>query len=128
MSVRVTGEALAPFLKLLQDFETYSKNKDVKGMMSRFVSDDDIISFGRLGNKYEKPELKAHIENYFNHNEGDKPEYKKVVVYQYGEAACLCAVIDGKKKNRPDVRISLYLENHEGQWLIRHRHHSVSPD
>lgn len=126
MSVRVTGDALAPFLQILKDFEVYSKEKDVSSMIGRFVPDEDIISFGRLANKFDKTGLRDHITEYFAHNDAFIPDYRKVVVYQYGETACLCALAKGKD-SPAEIRITLFLENHEGQWLIRHRHHSTLP-
>lgn len=127
MSIRVTGDALAPFLQILKDFEIYSQEKDINGMINRFAPDNDILSFGRFANKYDKPELKDHISDYFQHHSPYPSDYKKVVVYQYGEAACLCALVKGIYQ-QPDIRITLFLENHEGRWLIRHRHHSLSPE
>ena len=128
MSVRITGDALAPFLQILKDFEIYSEDKDVDSMMRRFVPDEDILSFGRLANKFDKAELKQHITDYFKHHDGRPSEYKKVVVYQFGEAACLCALAKAHEEGLSDLRITLFLENHEGQWFIRHRHYSYSPE
>ncbi len=128
MTTRVPEDAMAPFLEILKHFEISSKEKDVGSMMSHFVPEEDIVSFGKRANTMSRSALKQHMTDYFQKNEAGNPDFKDIVVYQFGEAACMCLIMGQNKPNQPDIRVTLFLENHEGQWLIRHRHHSPLPN
>ena len=128
MTSQVTGESLAPFKQLIHDIGQAFKEKNISRAIAKFVADDDISSFGFLADIDNKSELEQHWVNYFKDHETtllkSEEHYK---VYVYGEAACLCLTHRPESSNDPAKRLTLFLENHNGAWLIRHRHHSYSP-
>ena len=95
--------------------------------MCKFVADDDISSFGFLADISSKTELEQHWRDYFGTHSPDENEEENYTVYIYGEAACLCLTNHPKNNNGKVRRLTLFLENHSGAWLIRHRHHSYAP-
>lgn len=127
MSVRLTGEALAPFWHIVRQYDGYIRNKDVNGIMSLFVTDDEPHSFGLHVNLNHRDALRQRYIEYFDSDQPFESEMEEPVVYQFGEAACLCMMLKVKEVESPRVRITVFLENHSGQWLIRHQHISQSP-
>ncbi len=127
MSTWVTGESLAPFKKLIHDIGEAFREKNISKAMSKFVADDDVTSFGFLADIHNKSELEQHWEEYFRNHDATEKGEEEYTVYQYGEAACLCLSHKAKDSDTPEKRLTLFLENHNGAWLIRHRHHSYAP-
>ncbi|WP_263081144.1 nuclear transport factor 2 family protein [Endozoicomonas sp. Mp262] len=127
MTTQVTGEALAPFKKLIHDIEQAFREKDIRKAMAQFVPDADITSYGFLSDIYNKNELEQHWVDYFKGHEIAEKSEENYTVYMYGEAACLCLTYTSRDSGTPKKRMTLFLENHNGAWLIRHRHHSYSP-
>lgn len=128
MFTRVTEEAMAPFHHIIQQIKKHSKARDIRGMLKYFVPDEELVSFGVEANINRKSDLEQHWENFFRAHEPVHSEYKDIVVYQASNAACMTLLNTYPDLNGPDMRITLYLENHQGEWLIRHRHHSWSPE
>ena len=127
MNSRVTGESLAPFQQLINDMRQAFKEKDARKAMRKFVADDDVLSFGFLADISSKSELEQHWHEYFDSHSPDSQGKENYTVYVYGEAACLCLTYHPKSTNEKIRRLTLFLENHSGAWLIRHRHHSYAP-
>ncbi|PJE78942.1 hypothetical protein CI610_02106 [invertebrate metagenome] len=127
MGKRLTGKALKPFEELLAFIDQASEQKDTAAMMSCFVSENDIISFGHTASLNSRSELEQHWKNYFKDHTPDYSRKRTVVVYQSGSAACMCITQYFEETQSKTERITLFLENHHGQWLIRHRHHSPCP-
>ena len=128
MSTRLSGEALAPFLHIVKQYERCIQSKDVEGMMSLFVSDNEPHSFGLHVNLDSRKALQDRYSDYFSTSDGFEPETEEPIVYQFGEAACMCMQLNLKGMEKPKVRVTVFLENHTGQWLIRHQHFSPSPE
>ena len=128
MSTRLTGEALAPFIHIIRQYERCIREKDVDGMMSLFVDDNEPHSFGLHVNLNSRPAIEQRYNEYFNSESGCEHEIDEPVVYLFGEAACMCTQLSTKGHDQPKVRITAFLENHSGQWLIRHQHFSPSPE
>ena len=127
MTSQVTGESLAPFKKLVTDIGDAFREKNIHKAMAKFVPDEDITSFGFLADINNKSELEKHWEDYFSNHDATEKGETNYTVYQYGEAACLCLRHTAKNRDLPEKRLTLFLENHNGAWLIRHRHHSYVP-
>ena len=128
MSIRLEGDALAPFLHLMKQYDSFIMNKDVNGIMSLFVEDAETHSFGLHVNVDGRDALRQRFTDYFNSDQPFEADKSEPVVYQFGEAACLCVTLKVKGEKAADVRISVFLENHAGRWLIRHQHISKSPE
>ncbi|MGI9273576.1 MAG: YybH family protein [Endozoicomonas sp.] len=127
MSIKLTGDALAPFRQLLKQYDSFIQNKDVSGIMSLFVEDDEPVSFGLHVNLDDRESLQKRFTEYFNSTEPFVAEYDDPIVYQFGEAACLCIMLRADGAVAPLIRTTVFLENHAGKWLIRHQHLSKSP-
>ncbi|WP_422472844.1 nuclear transport factor 2 family protein [Endozoicomonas sp. ALB032] len=128
MSVKLSGDSLTPFLHIVKQYDHYIQTKDVRGIMSLFVTDDEPHSFGLHVNLNEREALRQRLTDYFNAGESFSAEFKaEPVVYHYGEAACLCMMLPVKGSEGAHIRVTIFLENHSGQWLIRHQHISQSP-
>ncbi|MET4693427.1 YybH family protein [Endozoicomonas lisbonensis] len=128
MSTRLEGEALAPFLHIIRQYERCIKDKDVDGMMSLFVDDNEPHSFGLHVNLNSRSDIEQRYNDYFSSEDGFVSETEAPVVYLYGEAACMCTQLNVKGYDHPKVRVTAFLENHSGKWLIRHQHFSPSPE
>ncbi|MFK0569901.1 nuclear transport factor 2 family protein [Endozoicomonas sp.] len=128
MTSQVTGEALAPFKQLIHDIGQAFKEKDISKAMAKFVAEDDITSFGLYADINSKSELEQHWKDYFSAHEFMSKIEERYTVYVYGEAACLCLTHKAENSNDRTKRMTLFLENHNGAWLIRHRHHSFVPE
>ena len=128
MSIRLSGEALAPFLTIVKQYERCIQNKDVDGMMSLFVDDEEPHSFGLHVNLNDRKAMQDRYSDYFESEDGFEAESEEPIVYLFGEAACMCMKLNLKGMNKPKIRVTVFLENHAGQWLIRHQHFSPSPE
>lgn len=127
MTSQVTGEALAPFKQLIHDMGQAFKEKDISKAMTKFVTEDDVTSFGFYADINSKSELEQHWIDYFKDHESTLQSEAHYTVYVYGDAACLCLVHKLESSGEPEKRLTLFLEKHNGDWLIRHRHHSYAP-
>ncbi|MGI9281908.1 MAG: YybH family protein [Endozoicomonas sp.] len=127
MSVKLSGESLTPFLHIVKQYDHYIQTKDVHGIMSLFVTDDEPHSFGLHVNLNEREALRKRFTEYFDSSEPFEADMGEPTVYQFGEAACLCMILQVKGSEETRIRVTVFLENHSGQWLIRHQHISQSP-
>lgn len=128
MSTRLSGGALAPFLHIVRQYERCIHSKDVDGMMSLFVDDEEPHSFGLHVNLDNRKALQNRYIDYFESVDGFESESEEPIVYQFGKAACMCMQLNLKGVDKPRIRVTVFLENHAGQWLIRHQHFSPSPE
>ncbi|WP_257281551.1 MULTISPECIES: nuclear transport factor 2 family protein [unclassified Endozoicomonas] len=132
MSVKLSGESLTPFLHIVKQYDHYIQSKDIRGIMSLFVTDDEPHSFGLHVNLNERKTLEQRFTDYFNAGESCTAAFEagksEPIVYHFGEAACLCMMLPVKGFEDTRIRVTIFLENHCGQWLIRHQHISPSPD
>ena len=128
MSIKVTGDALAPFLELMKKYDHCIVNKDVDGLMSLFVHDDETHSFGLHVNLSSRVALRNRFQEYFDNNEVFEANKDEPTVFMFGEAACICTTLTVLSEIPVKIRISVFLENHSGEWLIRHQHVSRSPE
>ncbi len=127
MTTQVTGEALAPFKRLIHEMGQAFKEKDISKAMAKFVADEDVCSFGFYADINNKSELEQHWKDYFKDHDSASKSEEHYTVYVYGTAACLCLTHKAEGSGEPMKRLTLFLENHNGAWLIRHRHHSFVP-
>ena len=124
MSTQITGKALAPFKQLIHDLDQGFREQNIHKIMSKFVPDNDVYSFGLVRDNDSKPALERHWQAQFGNYKASGNREEHYTVYVYGEAACLCLAHRIEGSSSAYTRLTLFLENHNGAWLIRHRHHS----
>ncbi len=128
MSIKLTDDALAPFQTLMKKYDDYITARDVNGLLSLFVHDDETHSFGLHTNLSSRVALRNRFQEYFENNEVFEAEKEEPTVFLFGEAACICTALTVKSDIPVKIRVTVFLENHSGEWLIRHQHLSRSPE
>ncbi|MRI31646.1 hypothetical protein EOPP23_01385 [Endozoicomonas sp. OPT23] len=128
MPIKLTDDALAPFLELMKKYDHYMTNRDLESLMSLFVHDDEPHSFGLHRDLSSRVALKNRFKEYFENNEVFEAEKGEPTVFLFGEAACICTTLKAKADIPVKIRVTVFVENHSGEWLIRHQHLSRSPE
>ena len=121
---------LEEFEQLLRQYNQCFYNRDLESLRNMYVSDGNVIYFDNHAN-CDSSEIETHltkVQEFLASGTVVELNYENLVVYQFGEAACMVVTVRYSNNPQPGVRASFFLEKHLLQWKIRHIHFSSDPN
>ncbi len=121
---------LEEFEELLKQYNQCFYNRDIKSLKDMYVSDGNVIYFDNHAN-CDSSEIEVHltkVQEFFSKGSIVKLNYENLVVYQFGNAACMIVTLRYSSNPKPGVRSTFLLEKYYQQWKIRHIHFSTDPN
>ncbi len=126
----IDEESIKPFISLMDAYDQSFYMRNVDDFRSLHVADKRIVFYDNHANcdstNYTEHERK--VENFFKTGEIGKIIRENVRVFIAGEMACVTAILRYSKMPKPGVRTTYVLELENGNWKIRHMHHSYDPN
>ncbi len=127
---RVTGEKLAVFKKVLDDYDQSFQNRDINALRNMYSSDGDISFYDNHSN-CDSFNLDDHIKRariFFETGTIVDISSENLIVYENSESACMVVTHRYSNRPKPGVRATYFLEKENGSWKIRHVHCSFDPN
>lgn len=122
----------AQVTKVLNRFTEAYRDRDLDAMMECFASDDDVFLYGTGADERRvgRAEIEAQAMRDWAQTETAAMDFQSILVSSAGVVSW--AAVDGAFDLRSDgrqirlpARITLVLENRDGEWLIVHAHFST---
>lgn len=123
------SENIDTFTKLLDTYNECFLSRDAASLRNMYSENGDIIFFDNHSD-CDSTDIEDHISkvaSFFRSGNMSHVQYKKPVVYETSDSAC---VITGYRYDGQDaftVRATFYLEKENDEWKIRHIHCSEIP-
>ncbi len=126
----VDDEHLVPFRKLLDEYNQCFYERDIERLQNLYVADEDVIYFDNHQDcdSYNLTDHIQKVANFFKSGNIVPLSYEKLVVYQFGQSACMLVKFRYLDRPQAGIRTSFFLECHDTQWKIRHIHYSFDPN
>jgi ketosteroid isomerase-like protein len=121
---------LRPFETLLDTYDAAFLARDVEAFRKLHVGDGHVVFFdnhaGCDSDTYTEHEQK--VAAFFQSGTVGAITREGIRVFAAGDGACVIVTQRYQAQPSPAVRTSYFLEREDGEWRIRHMHHSFDPN
>jgi len=123
------SENITPFIKLLDKYNECFLNRDETSLRNMYSENGDIIFFDNHSD-CDSTTMEDHISkvvSFFGSGNMSEAQYKKPVVYETSDSACVITYYQYDGQDAFSVRATFYFEKENDEWKIRHIHCSEVP-
>ncbi len=126
----IDKESIKPFISLMDAYDQSFYMRNIDDFRSLHVTDKGVVFFDNHANcdSNDYIEHERKVESFFKTGEIGKVIRENIRVFMAGEMACITATLRYSKMRKPGVRTTYVLELENGNWKVRHMHHSFDPN
>jgi hypothetical protein len=121
---------IQPFEMIIDRYERAFHDRDLAAFRALHVHDGRLVFFDNHAGCDSSSYLdhEARVRAFFESGAIVGLLRESLRVFVAGEMACMTAVHRYSTRPTPGVRTTYVLEREEGEWRIRHMHHSFDPN